>query len=71
MNAKFFLTHISPTKSLKLDKSKGVFIMNSKMQNKESLEQHVQIASSDLELLKDERFKAIVGGTIKTPLIAR
>lgn len=36
--------------------------MNSKMQNKEILEQQVQIASSDLELLKDEELEAIAGG---------
>ncbi|MHC5780075.1 hypothetical protein, partial [Nostoc sp.] len=35
--------------------------MNSKMQNKGSLEQQVQIASSDLELLKDEELEAITG----------
>jgi hypothetical protein len=36
--------------------------MNSKMQNQETLEQQVQIASSDLELLKDEELEAIAGG---------
>ncbi|MBE9215091.1 hypothetical protein IQ247_20895 [Plectonema cf. radiosum LEGE 06105] len=36
--------------------------MNSKMQNQKSLEQQVQIASSDLELLKDEELEANSGG---------
>lgn len=37
--------------------------MNFKMQNQESLEQQVQIASSDLESLKDEELEVIaVGG---------
>ncbi|NJM74123.1 MAG: hypothetical protein HC862_30830 [Scytonema sp. RU_4_4] len=35
--------------------------MNSKMQNQKSLEQQVQIASSDLELLKDEELEARAG----------
>ncbi|MDV2997576.1 MAG: hypothetical protein N4J56_007281 [Chroococcidiopsis sp. SAG 2025] len=40
----------------------GVFIMTSKMQDQKSLEQQVQIASSDLELSKDEELEAIAGG---------
>ena len=36
--------------------------MNFKLQNKESLEQQVQIASSDLELFKDEELEAISEG---------
>ena len=38
--------------------------MNSKMQNQKSLEQQVQIASSDLELLKHEELEAIAGGKL-------
>ena len=36
--------------------------MNFKLQNKESLEQQVQIASSDLELFKDKELEAIAQG---------
>jgi hypothetical protein len=36
--------------------------MNSKMQNQKSLEQQVQITSSDLELLKDKELEANNGG---------
>ena len=36
--------------------------MTSKMQNQKSLEQQVQIASSDLELSKDKELEAMAGG---------
>ncbi|NHC35964.1 beta/gamma crystallin domain-containing protein [Scytonema millei] len=37
-------------------------LLKNQMQDRESLEQQAQIASSDLELLKDEELEAIAGG---------